>query len=113
MGKTVGQPHSGAELDRELPAPRPGGGDHDLRPLVQPVPRIIEGVDRGPRLEMQVAGPVDPLEQVAQERGNVVNVERRIVLARDDQQVLRQRKLPLAEDGVGGREDLLRPADRA
>src|SRR5271165_5712377 len=50
MGKTVGEPHSGAELDRELPAPRAGGGHHDLRPLVQPVPRIIEGVDGGPRL---------------------------------------------------------------
>ena len=52
--------------------------------------RIIEGVDRGPGLEMQVAGPVDPFEQVTQKGGDVVNVEAGVILTRDDQQVLRQ-----------------------
>ncbi len=35
-----------------------------------------------------------------------------VVLARDDQQVLGQRELPLAEEGVGDGQDLLRPAHR-
>ena len=74
--------------------------------------RIIERVDGRLRLEVQIARPVDPLEQVAEERGDVVNIQRGIVLARHDQQVLGQRELPLAEDRAGGREDLLRPANR-
>ena len=45
--------------------------------------------------------PVDALEQVPEERGDVVDVERRVVLLGDDQQVLGQRQLPLAEDRVG------------
>ena len=54
--------------------------------------------------------PVHALQQVPEERRNVVNVEVGIVLAGDDEQVLRQRQLPLAEDGVGAGEQLLRPA---
>ena len=50
------------------------------------------------------------LEQVPEEAGNVVNVEARVVFVGRDQEVLRQRKLALAEQGVGDREDFLRPA---
>ena len=47
--------------------PRAGGGDHDLRALVQAVARVVERVDRRPGLEMEVVRPVDPLEHVAEE----------------------------------------------
>ena len=49
-------------------AARAGGGDHDLRALVQAVARVVERVDRRPGLEVQVVRPVDALEQVAEER---------------------------------------------
>ena len=61
------------------------------------------------RLEVQVARPIDALQHVPQERGDVVDVELRIVGLVDDQQVLGQRQLPLAEDRVGLRQQLLRP----
>ena len=59
------------------PALRPGGGDHDLRALVQAVARVVEGVDRRPGLEVEVVRPVDPLQDVAEEGGDVVDVEAR------------------------------------
>ena len=52
MGKAVGEPHFGAELNGQLPALRAGDCHHDLRALVQLLTRIIQRVDRGPRLEM-------------------------------------------------------------
>ena len=42
-----------------------------------------------------------------EETRDVVDVERRLVFARDDQQVLGQRELPLTEQGIGGGQDLL------
>ena len=42
-----------------------------------------------------------------EEARDVVDVERRLVFPGDDQQVLGQRELPLAEQGVGGGQDFL------
>ena len=81
-------------------------------PWFKPVPRVVERVDRRPGLEVQVGSPVDALEQVPEEARDVVDVERRVVFARDDQQVLGQRELPLAEDRVGGGQNLLRAPHR-
>src|SRR5262249_35619605 len=67
----------------------------------------VEGVDGGGGLEVEVARPVDALEQVTEEAGDVVDVEGGVVLAGDDEQVLGQGELPLAEDGVGAGEQLL------
>ncbi len=94
------QAQLGGQLRRQLPPLRSGGGDHHLGALVEAGPRIVEGVDGGPGLEVQVAPPVDPLQQVAEEGRNIVDIERRSVLARGDQQVLGQGQLPLAEQGV-------------
>ena len=46
-----------------------------------------------------------------EEGGDVVDVEAGVVLVGDDPEVFRQRELPLAEDRVGGGEDLLGAAD--
>src|SRR5262249_6469737 len=78
-----------------------GGGDDELGALVETGAGVVEGVDGGGGLEVEVARPVDALEQVAEEAGDVVDVEGGVVLAGDDEQVLGQRELPLAEDGVG------------
>ena len=60
------------------------------------------------RVKVQIAAPIGPLEHVPKERGDVVNIELRIVVAVGDQQELRQRKLSLAEDGARLREQFLR-----
>ena len=49
-------------------------------------------------------------EHVGEEGRDVVDVEAGVVLVGDDPEVLRQRHLPLAEDGVGDGQDLLRPS---
>src|SRR5262249_60404669 len=82
-----------------------------LRALVEPRARVVERVDGGARLEVQVALPVDALQQAQNERLDVVDVEVGDVLAGQDEEVFRQRQLPLAEDGVGDGEQLLRLAD--
>lgn len=87
--------------------------DHDLRSLVQPVPGVVKGVDRRPGLEMQIGPPIDPLQQVAEERGDIMDIECGLVFAGDDQEVFRQRKLALAKDGVGDGQDLLGPCTLA
>ena len=56
---------------------------------------------------MQVGPPVHPLQKMQQKSGDIVNVQRRIVFPRDDQQIFGQGELSLAEDGVGAGEKLL------
>ena len=86
-----------------------GRGHHQLRALVQPVAAVVQRVDRGAGLEVQVPPPIDPLQHVAEEVGHVADVQLRIVFAGHDQQVLGQRQLPLAQQGVAQREQLPRP----
>jgi len=99
--EAFGQAEARKDLGQEGPSPRAGGGDHDLRALIQAVAGVVEGVDRGPGLEVEVGRPVDPLQDVAEEGRDVVDVEVGVVLLGGDQEVLGQRHLPLAEDGVG------------
>ena len=65
--KPSGRRRSGGDLGRQRPALRAGGGDHDLRALVEAVARVVERVDRRPGLEVEVGRPVDPLQDVAEE----------------------------------------------
>ena len=53
---------------------------------------------------MQIAPPIDALQHVPKKRGDVVNVERGIVLAGHDPQIFGQRQLPLPQHGVGQRQ---------
>ena len=46
---------------------RADGGDHQLRAFVQAAARVVERVDRGAGLKVQVASPVDALQQMPQE----------------------------------------------
>ena len=55
-------------------------------PSLRPRARVVERVDRRARLEVQVARPVDPFEQMPEEAGDVVDVELRGVLLGDDAQ---------------------------
>lgn len=83
-------------------APRwAGGGDDEFGALVEAVAGVVEGVDGGAGLEVEVAGPVDALEQVAEELVDVVDVEFGGVVAGDDEQVFGEAHLALAEDGIG------------
>src|SRR5688572_13020359 len=61
-------------------------------------------------MKVQIARPVDAAQQMPNERGNVVNVEVGVVVARNDEQVLRQRHLALPENRRGLGEQLLRLA---
>ncbi len=54
--------------------------------------------------------PVDALEKVTEESRDVVDVERRVILAGDDQEVFGQRELALTEQGIGDGQDLLWPS---
>ena len=60
------------------------------------------------RLKVQIAPPIDPLEHVREELGDVAGRPGRVVLAGGDPEVLGQRQLPLAEDRVGQREQFPR-----
>ena len=63
-------PSAGArprDLRGQFPPLRPGGGNHHLGALVETVAGIVEGVDGGAGLEMQVAPPVDPLQHMLEE----------------------------------------------
>ena len=92
------------------PQRRAGRRDHHLRAFVQPPAAVVERVDGGAGLEVQIAPPIDPLQHVAEELGHVADVQLRVVLAGDDPQVLGQRQLPVAQQGVGQREQFPRPA---
>ena len=54
LAESVGKAQAGGQLAGQRPAHGPGGGDHDLRALVESVPGVVEGVDRRPGLEVQV-----------------------------------------------------------
>ena len=58
---------------------------------------------------MQVAPPIHPLQQVAEEVGDVADVQVRAVLGGGDAQVLGQRQLAVAQQGVGQGEQFPRP----
>ena len=83
--------------------------DHELAALVERAARVVERVDRGLGLEVQVAPRIEAREHVREERRHVVDRERWVVAAVRDQQVLRERHLALAEHGVRLREQLGRP----
>src|SRR5512137_1469770 len=66
---------AGRRLVRQPGADRTRGGDDDLGTLVETAAAVIEGVDGGGGLEMQSAAPVDPLQQMAEESGDIVGME--------------------------------------
>src|SRR5262249_50819364 len=109
VGEPVGQVQVVREVGRQGAALGAGGGDDQLGALVEAGARVVERVDRRARLEVQVGLPIDALQQVAEEGRDVVDVEFRVVLPGDDEQVLGQRQLPLAQEGVGAGEEFLRP----
>ena len=60
-------------------------------------------------MEVAVAGPVGPGEHVDEEGLNVVGIEPGRFVPVNDEEILRQRQLPLAEDRRGLREQFGRP----
>mgnify|MGYP003478112918 CR=1 FL=1 len=61
-----------------------------LRAAIDLRPGVVEGVHRGTRLEVEVAAPIRALQDVAEEVGDVVDVQIRIVFVGDDEQVFGQ-----------------------
>jgi hypothetical protein len=83
QGMTANQPRQGQprrDLPPQLAPLRSRRGDRHLRPGIEAGPAVVERVDRRPRLEVQVARRVDPLEHVHHEAGDVVDVESGVVL---------------------------------
>ena len=66
--------------------------DHDFGSAVQSRARIVEGIDGGAGVKVQVALPIHAFENVAKKGWHVVNVEPGIVALRDDEQILGERK---------------------
>ena len=58
---------------------------------------------------MQVAPPIDAFEHVAEELGDVLHVQPRVVLAGGDPKILGQRQLAVAQQRIGQREQFARP----
>ena len=81
----VGKLRSLVFFARQLAHHRPSCGDDDLRAVVYALPGIVERVDRSSRVKMQIATPIDAPQQVLEERRNVVNIQRLVVGAIDDQ----------------------------
>src|SRR6185369_9830404 len=80
----------------QLSPRRSGGGDDHLGTFVEPIAAVIEGVDGGGGLEMKVLAPVHPLQDMAEEGGDVTGVQLRRVILAGDEEVLGQGELPLA-----------------
>lgn len=108
--KPVGQRQLSRNRCRQLAARRASGGNDELGAGVKTVPRVVERVDRRLRLEMQIGAPIGSLQDVTEERLDVVDVELRIVLASNDEKVLGQRELTLAKNRVRAGQQLLRLA---
>ena len=104
-----GQARTGRKRDGQLPDRRAAGGDDELRAGVEARARVVERVDRGLGVEMAIAPPVGPGEQMSEERADIVGVEARRIAAGDDEQVLGERQLSLTEDRRGLREQFGRP----
>ena len=107
VGVAFGQTQVGWDLGGQPPPLFAHRRHHHLRAAIEPRARVVEGVDGGAGLEVQVAAPVDAFEQVAKKPGHVARAQAGIVVLGDDEQVLGQRELPLAEDGVGLGEQLV------
>ena len=75
---------------RQVAALRAGGGEDDLRPLVQGGAGVIQRIDGRSRVKMQVARPVDALEEVGEEGRDIVDIQSSIILIRDDEQIHRE-----------------------
>ena len=93
----------------ERPSFRSRPGNHQLGAGVQAGARVVEGVDGGTGLEVEIGGQIHAAENVVQHSGNVVGGQFRSVLAGRDEQVLGQRALSETKDRVGDGPQLLRP----
>ena len=55
---------------------------------------VVEGVDGRSGLEVQVGRPIDPLQEVAEELGNIVDIECGVVFAGDDRRYFASESCP-------------------
>src|SRR5712671_3856197 len=107
IAESVGDSQVAWYFRRQFEARRSDSCDDHLRAGIEGSAGVVECVDCGFRLEMEVASPVGAHQDVAEERGDVVQVESWVVGVVGDQQEFRERKLALAEDRIGLREQFL------
>ena len=112
IAEAVGQRDAAGQFPWQRPDRRSPRGDDELRTRVESAARVVERVDRGLSLKVAVAPPVDPFEEVREKRPNVVGIEAGGVSRGDDEEILRERELPLPEDRRGLREQFGRPRCR-
>ncbi len=93
IAPVLGQAQQGGNFARQLAARRSAGGDYQFRSAVEAVTRIIERIHCRPRMEMQIARPIDALQDMAEESLQVVNVQAALRVL-GDPQVLGEGKLP-------------------
>ena len=86
--KPGGQVEISRNLGRQLTLYGTRCGNDDFGTSVETVTRIVQRVDRRPRLKMQVAGPINSLQKMAKEAGRVVHVKLGSVSPIDDHQIL-------------------------
>ena len=93
---------------RRYPPHRTGCAHDQFQSAIQGAAAVVERIDGGPGLKMQIAREIDPLQDVSQESCFVLDVELRIVFLSGDHQVFGERQLALSQNCIGIRQQLLR-----
>ena len=69
--EAVRQAQIAGQFGRQFPARRAGGGDDQFGAALEAAAGIVEGIDGGTGLEVQIPPPVDPFQQMP-ERGSII-----------------------------------------
>ena len=96
------------DLGTQISPLRTCGRNHNLRTLIDTRSRIVQSIHGRPGLKMQVAFPVNSLQDMPEIVCDVMDIERRLILLSHDEQILGERQLPLSEDCIGCRQYFLR-----
>ncbi len=94
LGETLGQGEIRRQRCGQLPLFIAAASHDDFRAGIPTLARVVEGVDGGFSLKVQVALPVHPLQHVAEEGADIVGRQVRYVAGGGDNEEFSQRSLP-------------------